>query len=379
MTDFYPFIIVGAGPVGLTLMSALSRANFSPVLFGTDDLPSSKDARCIVLMLENAKYLCSQGLLSLDDLSPIDRTDIFHASGFSKLTVRASDYNEHHLAYCVDYTKLFSLMRVNSLQNSYSQNIFLGMRYISHEVCSEYVNVLFERKDGSIYNCRSSHLVVTCPLKSNFLNATSSVKHYAALGTISLPCATPRCAYEILGKFSVTALLPQDNHEWRFIEMLTDSSLLSTSSVSNRLRFSVASHLGYIGNIEHVVSSEIPVFFRLNFTQENRVLFMGSSAQALHPIGARGINFSLSNVRSLVNCMRQSATSGQGSALMAFSCYEKECYCKRKMLWYSTDSLSRYLTHRRALFSLLEDCGLFVFNGSKILKSVLRRIIYSSC
>ncbi|WP_092483455.1 FAD-dependent monooxygenase [Candidatus Ichthyocystis hellenicum] len=383
MTDFYPLVIVGGGPVGLTLMGALHQVGRESVLFEHNKEGSHprRDGRSIVLLPDSVDYLISQGLLSISDLFTIDRTDIFRAQSFSRLTLHASDYDINHLAYCINYTDLLSRIRENAHSSKHASSIFSGMRYVSHDVCDDYVSISFETSDGSVYNCRASHLIIACSLLSGF-RELSSIRHYAILGSVALSRGVPRCAYEILGDSSVITLLPQQESRWSFIEMFTDpfgsdELFLSAPSFFDRLRLSVAGRLGYPSDLEYVASMEIPIFFRPEVRHGERVLFMGSAAQILHPIGARGINFSLSNIRSLANCMRQFDHCGSESVSLAFSSYEKRCRSGRRFLWRATGSLSCYLTQRHALFSALGDCGLFVLGGSKLLKSILRGVIYS--
>ncbi|CUT18010.1 MULTISPECIES: NAD(P)/FAD-dependent oxidoreductase [Candidatus Ichthyocystis] len=383
MTDFYSTVIVGGGPVGLALMSALHRIGCEAVLFEHHECADSsrKDGRSIVLLPDNVDYLVSQGLLSLSDLLTIDRTEVFRAKSFTKLTLHASDYGCDHLAYCINYTDLLSSMRKNAYSSKYASSMFSGMRYVEHTVCGDCVSISFETSDGSVYNCRASHLIMACSLPSGF-RELSSIRHYAILGSVSFSRGLPQCAYEVFCDSSVITLFPQQGSRWSFIEMFTDpfgldESFLSAPSFFDRLRLSVTDRLGYPRDLDYVASMEIPIFFRPEIRPSERVLLMGSAAQVLHPVGARGINFSLSNVRSLANYMMQFVRCGSECVSLAFSSYEKSCFSKRRFLWRATNSLSYYLVHRRVLSSDFGDCGLFVFNGSKFLKSLLRGVVYS--
>ncbi len=363
-------VIVGGGPVGLTLALQLAKYNLSSVIIaaGLADNPAAADPRLLALSIAAQATLDGIGAWP-QAVTAIDCVRISH-HGLGVSQIMAADLGLKHLGYTVSYNdlcaKLLDKVKLNPL-----------IKLIAGQVTA--VN------DGSVYVSvnytagRQQILTADLVLMADGGELlTTKVKNYdyakvALLGRIKTLQQPFNIAYERLTRNGPLVLLPDKNNFmclWALNTKLGNQYLQSPLDLMTALNHELGERLGGAQ-----LDGDLSMFpLRLRYTSNRvlqRVILVGNSAQALHPISAQGLNLGLRDVSTLSALLARIGT-GDLDGLKQFNQLRK---ADAATVVKFTHALAQITGHSGNLISHLRGIGIIALSNFPFLQNELARTL----
>lgn len=292
------FVIVGGGPVGLSMAISLARAGKKVTLID-HGLDKVNDGRVLALSFSSQKFLTEIGAWPQNPTA-INEVQISH-SGLGISRIKAGDLNLSNLGFTVSYTELCAKL-LSVAKNMPLIELIIG--------------VVTKVESNNAYSCveylQDEHAkLITCELLimaegGKLLNKLAKIKNHdytqqAIVAHIKTKLFHNSVAHERFGVLGPLVLLPYQDHYvvvWSLADTQAADFIASPDLFISTLddvfskRFGGAKLLGGLYKFPlklHQIKSRV----------NQRMVIIGNSAQLVHPVSAQGLNLGLRDVRSL--------------------------------------------------------------------------------
>jgi 2-octaprenyl-6-methoxyphenol hydroxylase len=362
--------IVGAGPVGATLALALHRAGRAVEVIearARRGAPAAAaDPRSIALSWGSREILASVGLwepLAAFEggaaATPVECLTVEQAGGFARATVHASELGLPALGYVVRYEAL--LDAADAALAAAGVPVRYGSAVAGLESAAGAARVRLA--GGTVLEAAAIALAdggsephaaaldeldrhdygqhaLLCEVRAPRLAGGSALERFCHDGVIALlPCAARHMAVWVARAARIAALAAGDPAR--------------------------ALELEFRGALGPIVSAGAPATFPLlrrvrRARPGGRVVPIGSAAQALHPVGAQGLNLGLRDARELARALRDTGASSDYPR--AIAAYERRRRADRMLGIGATDLLARSAVLDLAAVRVLRGTALFALD-----------------
>jgi len=296
----HQIVIVGGGPVGLSMALFLARQN-KKVTVIDQGLDYSQDARVLALSFASKQILKQINSWNEENATPIKRVQISHA-GLGISNIDATSLGLDDLGYTVSYAGLCKGLTDKVRVNTNIELIIARVVKVTETGC--YACITFEDVNGEVKEITADLVIMAEGGKLLDLNRKKINHDYdekAVVARVRLKAKTDNVAYERFTEIGPLVLLPfQDEYivVWALNANLADDSVTDKGSFIDLLNRHYTSRFGgarLIGDINCFPLKLVQINKRFN----KRIVMIGNSAQTVHPVSAQGLNLGLRDVTVL--------------------------------------------------------------------------------
>ena len=305
-SSHYDLIIIGGGPVGMSLALALRHSGLSVLLLEARGSPEKKeDSRPLAFSYGSRLILQRLGVWeSLPEVTPITTIHISNRGGFGRTVLTACEVGVPALGYVVIHHDVFRSMH-ERLKDC-------GVDYLTEaqvkllESSAEAGRVEFQH-NGDIKQATASLLVLADGghLTGQVKGITQHSHDYQQWAVVAgIETSLPQCgtAYERFASDGPVAFLPLGRYfslVWTVSPSAAQEILsLDDATFMARLHHHFGDRLGkFIGASKR---SGFPLALKyVTPITTRRIALIGNAAQTLHPVAGQGFNLGLRDAREL--------------------------------------------------------------------------------
>ncbi len=375
--DTMDIVIVGAGPVGMTLALALAESPYRILLVDSRRRAAwAGDPRALALSYGTRQLLESLGAWNVNAATPIETIHVSQRGGFGRTLIDAADYGIPALGYVMRYRDLAATLdariaAVQRLDNSTISEVKAGsaavevvldcdgeMRRIAARLIVHAEGTPGEDADVRVYDYRQ-HAVV------------AEVRPFPEHG---------RRAWERFTPDGPLALLPlgQDYSVVFTVPPVKAGDLLNLDDDG----FLAALRAQFGERIDFITSgprASFPLALRVRQKlSAARQVWIGNAAQSLHPVSGQGFNLGLRDSWELAAALRAHAGSDAGAA-PALASYVRGRRLDRSGSMAFTDGLVRTFSNDLAPLRMARGLSLLTLDLLPPLRHfVARRMIWGA-
>lgn len=301
-------IIIGGGPVGLTMALELAQQNKKVTVI---DLGLSKKEDGRVLALSYASYLIYNNLDVWPDqnkTTAINCVQISH-NGLGVSRIKANSLDLPALGFTVKYADLCVSLEDKVLHNPNIQLIIGKVTKIDDLDQYSVVNWDDELGDKQLL---TADLVIMAEGGKLLANKSKQIDHDYEQQALILRIKTKEkhnnLAHERFGGSGPLVLLPfQDEYVvvWSLADDVVNGYMQNHEKMINQLDNEFTSRLGGAKLIGTPVSFPLRLI-KVKQRVLKRTILIGNSAQVVHPVSAQGLNLGLRDVALLSNILSKS-------------------------------------------------------------------------
>lgn len=359
LSDF-DVIIVGAGPVGLTLAGLLARYNTADVFsIALIDAGKSEDAISDprVIAISQGSRMILELLAWPANAIVIERIHVSQCGSFGRTLIDRTEYGLSALGYVMHYSSIvhtLAKMVRNTPVNWFHSSLALTP-------IQEHDGIILPvQGTHGVYNLRTRILVSAegsfyshCGRKSvdNTLNfaGKKSMHNYdqtALVGMVAVSAPQLHVAWERFTPEGPVALLPMGGvHGFDYALIWCCSpaeaarrTQLREEEFLRELDLIFGGRMGYFTRIDGRVSFPLGVAITDTLVKE-RIAVVGNAAQTLHPVAGQGLNLGLRDAYVLAY-----ALSRYGAMPLALAAFAQRRVLDRYSTVCITDILARFFT-----------------------------------
>lgn len=313
--------IVGAGPAGMALALALKQARIPFVLLDARSRGAAqRDPRVLALSYGSRQILERLGVWDRFPTTPIETIHISHKGGFGRTLIRAADYDLPALGYVADAggiaAALQAVMTEHGIEAVYDTRV--------ENIAPGAENVILSTAGNTGAATLTARLVAHVEGAAGGDGLTERDYDQQALVTIARTAEPPRrIAYERFTRDGPLALLPyQDAYAVVFTAPTATAQSLLQLGDDDFLRTLQAQFGSRLRFVATAPRTAFPLALRVRREAvANRCVWLGNSAQTLHPVAGQGFNLALRDVWALAELLRDhgSADPGDGALLARYA------------------------------------------------------------
>jgi ubiquinone biosynthesis UbiH/UbiF/VisC/COQ6 family hydroxylase len=336
----YDAIVVGAGPVGMALATALARESFSvaladrgaPPSFGAAAGPEDWDTRVYALSPGSAEFLRAIGAwqrLPAERLAPIETMEV-RGDGDGLIRFSAYELGERALAWIVEHRELCRSL-VESLRTARSVEVLAPCEPVS--VSWRIDAGVLTLGDGRALSAR---LIVGADGVRSWLRREAGVdrepRPYRQSAVVAnFACERPhrgRAFQWFLEGRGVLAWLPLPGRRmsmvWSAPETLAaELGALDPAALASRVAEAGRHALGALTAITPSASFALS-FLRLPSIVAHRLAFVGDAAHGVHPLAGQGLNLGLGDTATLASVLAAGRGVGDVGAPLLLERYARK-------------------------------------------------------
>lgn len=379
----HDLVIVGAGTVGLALAVALQNCGLRIAV--VDARPRSaaqSDARVLALSWGSRQFLHRQGVWQA--LSPaataIETIHVSQKGGWGQTRMQAGEYQQPALGYVASAGKLAKVLEdaLNPAQVDvfYEQNV--------SQIESRGCLVTLTTAQG---------LTLTAQLCARAEGAipddpaieSRDYQQHALIATATPQEPHQGIAYERFTSQGPVALLPY-GAEFAVVHTATpqDADRLISLSDTEYLA-ELQAHFGervVLSAVRERARYPLGLRYRRNPTGA-RTVWLGNSAQTLHPVAGQGFNLAARDVWGLVSVVQQALAQQDGPLDLGdetlLAAYRQVRQADRAMTIGFTDTLVRTFSNEHPALNLARNAGLQALNLIPPLRHLIaKRMMYGA-
>jgi ubiquinone biosynthesis UbiH/UbiF/VisC/COQ6 family hydroxylase len=347
-------IIIGAGPVGLSLAKALSLNDLTVLLLEQQDESSITepkfDGREIALTHASKLTMQKLGLwnkLLADTISPISEARIFNGTSLFSLDINSHDSGEEALGFLVS-NHLIRKAAYEAVKDVESIHIQYGMRInkITHH--TQHIEITLNSSE-----IIQSKLLVGADSRFSETRRTMGISaDMHDFGKTMMVCQMSHslphhhAAWEWFDYGQTLALLPMNGMQSSVVLTLPKNEIddlmsLPEVSFNEDITRRFKNRLGQMQLVSTRHAYPLVTAYANRFTGKRFVL-VGDAAVGMHPVTAHGFNFGLKSVVSLTNAIQQASKKhqdiGAASVLMH---YEQQHRKDTRPLFLATHAVAK--------------------------------------
>ncbi len=377
--NVHDLLIVGAGPVGLALGSALRNAGLDVVI--ADARPpqaSTSDPR--VLALAHGTRLTLENLNAWQELptTPIQHIHISQQGGFGRTLIDASDHGIDALGYVASAGDLASTLGQTLEASSIKLRYQAKVTRLS--TCADHVEAELSL-DGDNTETICARLVACAEggLSDDGEQVQRDYGQHAIIAHVACPSGHGNRAFERFTPSGPMALLPCGNG-FALVHVCSpqqaDTMLsLPAETYQAHIQTVIGSRVR-LGSVTGRLRYPLGLRYRREPTAQ-RIAWLGNAAQTLHPVAGQGFNLALRDVHALAQAIL-AASRDTGEAAMLRDYAARRTLDRRGTIHF-TDSLVRLFSHPSPVLSHIRGGGLFALDLCAPLRHfVARRMMFGA-
>jgi len=371
-------LIVGGGPVGLSLALALKQGGMDPLLVDAREKGAAgRDPRVLALAPGTRQTLERLGVWS--DLSPtaIGTIHISQRGGFGRTVLQAKDHALPALGYVEEAGALARALDAACRKAGVRQRHQVLVKQAEAE--GDRVRVTLETGDGS--ETLDTSLLAWAEGRMGE-GADIRVRDYGQHGVITVARTKEgrgRIAFERFTEDGPLALLPlKDGYAVVFTaspDKAADLMALNDKDFLARLQAQFGERLEFV-SVEQRFAYPLILRYRPDPVGP-RQAWLGNSAQAIHPVGGQGFNLALRDAWQLADTLLKCGGDPGADNLLAR--YAQRRSLDRRATIGFTDFLVRGFSNAHPLLALGRGLGLFLLDVLPPARDfVARRMMYGA-
>ncbi len=375
--NFQPIVIIGAGPVGLTL--ALSLPSTQPVIIlEARSQEAPQDGRALALSQGTRLILERLGVWGAmeADTVAINTIHVSQRGGLGRAVLKAEEHGLPSLGYVVSYSALSKALNTMLPKAKHVQVIYEAA--VSNVSPGEYVAKV-------VYAHNNQEEVIETPLAvvadggrslagiAGIEKTHKAYGHDALVTKVSAEMPHSHIAYERFTPQGPMALLPNGARDfslvWTGEKARIDAILaLDDAEFLRQLHVAFGDRVGQFVSVGKRMSFPLQ-YATLKTSDAPHVAVIGNAAQTMHPVAGQGFNVGL---RDAVNLAAEiaKAESAPGSAQMLAAYRDSRHRDTRRGLLF-TDFLVNVFSNDIVGVSALRGLGLSLVDVIKPAKKLL--------
>lgn len=362
-------VIVGGGPVGVTLALALADGKRSVLLVEARDEPVREtDPRTLALSFGSRLILERIGAWNqISSATAIQAIHVSHRGAFGRAVLAAAEVGLPALGYVVPHAALQRALS-QKLQQVSNVTLLAGFRAARVEATRESVHVQFEQSSGVLQRTADARLAVIADGGATSRGlARMQVREYrqsALVANVLTSKPHQNWAFERFTPEGPLALLPRDAGFALVWTGAPESAGLLCSlpapAFLERLQTTFGERAGTFTAVEGRVA--FPLALRVAEPPTTaRTLLLGNAAQTLHPVAGQGLNLGLRDAWELAEDIQLRA--GDPGSTQALTAYAKRRGRDRASGAMITDGLVRVFSNNHLPLRWLRGCGLTLLDS----------------
>lgn len=311
-------LIIGGGPVGLTLALMLARRRVPSEVFDARTLEAAQsDRRLLALSHGSLQLLGPLAALPPAACAPIRTVHVSSAGEFGRVALDEADAGVSPLGVTIRYGDLLAPLAAACARDA---------RISIRRPCR--VTDIRQKPDGAVVQfddgAREADIVVNAEGLSPQGPATTG--HFAVLADVVVQGAAEGSAVERFTREGPLALLPLPGAVdggrpmglvWCMPSDVADRRMtLADEEFLSELRHAVGARSGTI--VRSGPRLRVPLHEHArDGLREHRVVYLGNAAQTLHPVAGQGLNLGLRDCATLADRVGRALAGGReaGAAL----------------------------------------------------------------
>lgn len=373
-------IIVGGGPVGVTLALLLAKQGVSvTVLEARKHRAAYSESRALALSYGSRRILEKLGVWSLlaKSATAINTIHVSQKSSLGRSKLQASDYQIEALGYVLSYGALSEALD-SALANQSSVNFVFeaSAEHISHTNTHATVTYTFQGK----FHTLNSRLVVladggrSLDEIAGLMKETKEYGHDALISKISAELPHNNVAYERFTANGPMALLPNGERDFSLVwtgkkEYVNELLALSDAKFLTQFHEQFGDRVGNFLSIGKRMAFPLKLS-QLKTTDTPHLVVIGNAAQTMHPVAGQGFNVGLRDADSLAQYIVDATPESLGGNQMLTDYHVgRQSDTKNGLLF--TDFLVNIFSNDIIGFNSLRSAGLGIFDVIKPIKQHL--------
>ncbi|UCV07520.1 FAD-dependent monooxygenase [Dechloromonas denitrificans] len=295
-------LIIGAGPVGMTLHLALAAGGQPSLLLDRNSPNSAQDDPRALALAHGARQLLEQiNAWPARAATPIETIHVSQKDGFGRTLINRTDYALPALGYVVRYRDLAAALAGQLAPTARLD----GVEVLAIEPGDGHVTVSI-RQAGSLRTLRTKLLVHAEGTPGDDPAVTvSDYDQHAVIAEITPQPGHNHCAWERFTPDGPLALLPLGN-EYSVVFTLPPAKAdavmaMDDSAFTAALQKQFGQRLRFA---QPGPRSRFPLALRLRDTLvEGHEVWIGNTAQTLHPVSGQGFNLGIRDAWQLAETL----------------------------------------------------------------------------
>lgn len=376
----YDVAIVGAGPVGLTLLLELVKHGLNVVLIDKEEkntpitTPHQPDSRIRAISPSNLAWLYQLGILqSMDEatLAYYHSMRVWQADGFGELIFHAHEHRLPYLGAMVSEAALKAKL-FQSMQDTPWLECFFGRTIKTYK----------EEKNTLQITLDNSHKLTTRLLiaadgahsslrtMAKISHTTKPYPHQALAGLIELEKPHQMTAWQVFKDGHILGILPTNTPTQAAYVWSHPKENIPTNPIHSQLEQLTQYRFGAIKTLSQghfpLQSGESECFY------QGRVVLVGDAVANIHPLAGQGLNLGLAGASILaqliIKAHKESDDIGNAALLKD---YQRRHKLKVKEKLFLMRLLAETLgkTHSNSI-EWLKNIGMFCFEKNKFIKDL---------
>jgi 2-octaprenyl-6-methoxyphenol hydroxylase len=318
VTEHTDILILGAGPVGMTLHLALAAGGQKSRLLDRRPQPSYKDDPRALALSFGARQLLEQiNAWPTRTATPIESIHISQKDGFGRTLIERSDYALPALGYVVRYRDLAAALASNLAPDALLDKVEI----LDITPADDHVAVTL-RQAGTLRQIRTTLLIHAEGTPGDDPAVKVSDYHqHAVIAEITPQPGHQNRAWERFTPDGPLALLPLGN-EYSVVFTLPPAKADAVMAMDDTaFTAALQAQFGQRLRFENPgPRSRFPLFLRLRdkLVQGNEV-WIGNTAQTLHPVSGQGFNLGIRDAWQLAEILLENGVDRANLAHYAAS------------------------------------------------------------
>ncbi len=374
-------VIVGAGPTGLALALALRQGGLDPlVVDARSEGAAGRDPRILALAPGTRQTLARMGVWNALPSTPIETIHISQKGGFGRTCLQARDYGMAALGHVAEAGALARALERGCREAGVRLRYEVSVGEVRTQGAS--LHLPWQTAAGET-GAEQAQLV--CWAEGRIVDAPDVVKQdYGQHGVITVVKTQEgpgRVAYERFTPDGPLAILPcGEGYAVVFTASPGDAQALLDLDDAAFLR----QLQSQFGERLHFISAEprlaYPLILRYRTEPVGaRQVWVGNSAQSLHPVGGQGFNLALRDAWHLAEqLLRQTERADLGAAAVLAGYASRRALDRRGTIGF-TDLLVRVFSNEQPMLQALRGAGLLLLDVCPTARDfVAKRMMYGA-
>lgn len=372
-----PILIIGGGPVGLSLALSLQQKNIPfKVLEARTQGASHHDQRALALSYGSKQILDTLGVWAqvATKATAINTIHISQRGGWGRAKLHAHEHQLPALGYVLSYG---TLMQALDSALDHTHVVYeASATSIQPEQNRATVNV---EHAGQLNTYHSPLLVIADGGRSledipGLIRETKAYGHDALVSKVKTEVPHLNIAYERFTPSGPMALLPNGERDFSLVWTGEKAKVDSLLALDDAL-FLEALHEAFGDRVGKFLSIEKRMSFplklsSLRMTDTQHIVVVGNAAQTMHPVAGQGFNVGMRDAWTLADLIAQSSTQEWGSANM-LATYRQQRHADTRGGLLFTDFLVNVFTNRMLGVAGLRGLGLAIMECLPPVKRLL--------
>ncbi|WP_239373185.1 FAD-dependent monooxygenase [Snodgrassella gandavensis] len=375
----YPFIIIGAGPVGMLAALKLQQQG-KPVLLLEARAADSHltDQRTLALSYHSIQAFRRAGVdLPDETFTFIQQVHVSRQQHFGRVLLTAQDINLPYLGATIDYARLLHACE-KALQKYHVpvqwQTTVEQVQSTAHWAS---VQCIFQQQQHILTAqwlilAEGGNLAVSLP---DIRVRSHDYRQQALVNTLKFESSNQSIAYERFTRNGPFALLPYGD-DFRLVWTCTPEEAQQRQqqdvhAFNQQLQAVMGNRLGQLCQMG--TPATFPLKLRqLNQVYSQRVICIGNAAQTMHPVAAQGLNLGVRDAETLSEILGNANPAALDNAALARKYAQTRAYDARAVVGF-THILVQLFDHAHSGLKYGQSLGMGILGAIPALRHQFTR------